>query len=84
MSTTTVNARIDTNTKNQAVSILKSLGLSTTQAISLYFRQIVYTKGLPFDVKLPNRQSLQAISELASGRGKNFDSVDELFEELEH
>ncbi len=84
MSDTTINARIDSETKAKAVDILHSLGLNTTEAISLYFKQIIYTRGIPFDIKLPNKDTMQAIDELESGKGVRFDSVDDLLKDIEH
>lgn len=83
MRTTTINVKIDAETKNQAVGILHSLGLNTTQAISLFFRQIIYTKSIPFPVRLPGQETLKAINELETGGGKKFTSVDDFFEDLD-
>ena len=51
---TTVRARIDEDLKAEAEDILKQLGLTTSQAINLYFSQIVLNRGMPFDVRLPD------------------------------
>jgi DNA-damage-inducible protein J len=84
MSNVTVNARIDRQTKEEAVNILKSLGLNPTDVISMLFKQIIYTKSIPFKIELPpSRDTLKAVSELESGKGVKFDSVDDLFEDLE-
>lgn len=50
---TTVRARIDEELKTEAEDILHQLGLTTSQAINLYFSQIVLQRGMPFDVRLP-------------------------------
>ena len=50
---TTVRARISEELKTDAEAILQQLGLNTSQAINLYFSQIVLRQGLPFDVTLP-------------------------------
>lgn len=50
---TTVRARIDEALKQDAEEILHQLGLTTSQAINLYFSQIVLHQGMPFDVRLP-------------------------------
>ncbi len=84
MSNVSVNARIDSQTKNEAVGILRSLGLNTTQVISMLFKQIIYTKSIPFKIELPHKETLQAISEVESGNGEVFATVDDLFEDLEH
>ena len=53
---TTVRARIDQNLKIEAEDILRQLGLTTSQAINLYFSQIVLQRGMPFDVRLPSEK----------------------------
>ncbi len=50
---TTVRARMDEDLKQDAEDILKQLGLSTSQAINLFFSQFVLRRGLPFDVVIP-------------------------------
>lgn len=79
----TISARIDPAIKSGAVRVLGLLGMTTSQAISLYFKQIIYTNSIPFEIKIPNKLTLQAIKELESGKGTTFDSVDELLKDLE-
>ncbi len=79
-----IQARIDTKTKKQAKGILDKLGISMSEAIVVYMKQIVLQKGIPFELKLPNRATLQAMEQLESGKGVTFDSVDELLEDLDN
>lgn len=51
--TSAVYARIDTNLKENAESILSQLGISPSSAIQMLYSQIVLTKGLPLDLHLP-------------------------------
>ena len=44
---------------------------------------IVLNKGLPFEVKIPNKKTKKALDELENRDGKLFDNVDDLFEELD-
>ena len=46
-------ARIEPDLKEQAESILAALGIPASNAITMFYKQIVLQKGLPFDVKLP-------------------------------
>ena len=78
-----INARIDPATKEQAVDILHSLGLNTTQAISLFFKQVIYTKGIPFEIKLPNETTVETFRKTDAGEDLHrVSSVGELAEEL--
>ena len=82
MSTTTINARIDEDSKIQAQHVLAKLGLSMSSAIEMFFRQIALHQGIPFEVKLPSQETQQAMDELEKGKGVRFDTVEDLFEDL--
>ena len=60
MATKTANlyARIEPDLKEQAENILNSLGIPTSNAITMFYRQIVLQRGLPFEVKLPIRKPI--------------------------
>ena len=47
-----IRARIEPKAKNQAEEILKSLGLNPTEAISMFYYQIILKKGIPFALDL--------------------------------
>ena len=83
MSTTTINTRIDSETKEKAVDVLHSLGLTTTQAISLFFKQIIYTKSIPFEIKVPNDETIQTFKKTDAGKHLHeVSGIDQLAEEL--
>lgn len=46
-------ARIEPELKEQAETILSALGIPASNAITMFYKQIVLNNGLPFDVKLP-------------------------------
>lgn len=46
-------ARIEPDLKEQAETILTALGIPASNAITMFYKQIVLNKGLPFEVKLP-------------------------------
>jgi addiction module RelB/DinJ family antitoxin len=52
--TTAVYARIDTGLKENAENILNQLGISPSSAIQMFYSQIVLTRGLPLDLRLPS------------------------------
>lgn len=53
-----VYARIDPDLKEEAEAILAALGIPTSNAIDMFFKQIVLKKGLPFEVRLPYEMPL--------------------------
>jgi DNA-damage-inducible protein J len=50
-----------------AKAILAGLGMNFTDAVNIFVSMVVQTKGLPFEVKLPNAETLQAMKEADSG-----------------
>ena len=52
--TANLYARIEPDVKEQAEAILTSLGIPASNAINMFYKQIILQGGLPFEVKLPN------------------------------
>lgn len=46
-------ARIEPEVKEQAETILNELGIPASNAITMFYKQVIMQRGLPFDVKLP-------------------------------
>ncbi|WP_440993377.1 type II toxin-antitoxin system RelB/DinJ family antitoxin [Cysteiniphilum litorale] len=78
----TINARIEPRLKHQAETILHNVGLSTAEAIRLFYTQICLHKGLPFEVKIPNTKTLNALNELESGKGHRYNSMDDVWSDI--
>ncbi|MQY63805.1 MAG: type II toxin-antitoxin system RelB/DinJ family antitoxin, partial [Calditrichaeota bacterium] len=66
--TAKINARMEPGLKEQAERILDELGISTTEAIRLYFKQIVHRRGIPFDIRIPNPETLAAMEDARTER----------------
>jgi DNA-damage-inducible protein J len=67
--TAMVNARTERELKNEVEEILKSLGMSTTEAINIFFRQVKLRHGLPFPVEIPNDTTMKAFRDSEEGKG---------------
>jgi DNA-damage-inducible protein J len=57
-------ARIEPEVKEQAEGILSSLGISASNAINMFYKQIILNRGIPFEVKLPSTKPID-ISQLS-------------------
>ena len=82
--TATIQTRVDPEVKKEAKKILKKLGITMSEAISMYLSQIAMQRGVPFELKVP--KDLTARTLLESEDGKKLHSVsssDKLFLELE-
>lgn len=78
-----IRARVEPRLKASAGRVLKRIGVSTTDAITMFLRQIVMRGGLPFEISTPNAQTRGAIAELEAGKGERFESdTGEIFEGL--
>ena len=60
--TSTIRARIEPDLKGKAEFIFQQLGLTTTQAITLFYKQVELKKGLPFEVAIPNETTRKTFS----------------------
>jgi DNA-damage-inducible protein J len=81
-----LNARIDPNLKAKAEKVLDRVGVSASQAITMFYRQVVLRKGLPFEVCIPNAETVAALKEIEAGGAQivntsTTDVFDEILEE---
>jgi len=58
MKTVTINTRVSPELKQDVEKILSSLGLTTSQAITMYLQQIRMRNGIPFAVEVPEKSPL--------------------------
>lgn len=56
--TANLYARVEPDIKEQAEAILSTLGIPASNAINMFYRQIILRQGLPFDVSIPQLRSL--------------------------
>lgn len=77
-----VRARIDGKIKEQATRVLADMGLSVSDAIRMLLVRVAREKALPFDVRIPNEETIAAIEELRKGEGHRADSIDDLMAQL--
>ena len=63
----TVRARIDMDLKQDVEKILSEIGLSTSQAITMFMKGIKRERGIPFELKIPNEETLEAMREIDEG-----------------
>ena len=82
--TEVVRARIEPDIKHHAEAIFRELGLNTTEAITLFYKQVSLCNGLPFEVRIPNAETLQTFEDTDKGIGlTRYDSMKEMFDDLD-
>ncbi|MDQ7061057.1 MAG: type II toxin-antitoxin system RelB/DinJ family antitoxin [Sulfurimonas sp.] len=62
--------KVDAVAWDEAKEIFKEYNLSVTDAINIFLNKVKLTKGLPFDIKLPNDTTLQAMKEVEQEIGE--------------
>jgi len=62
-----IRARIEPEIKDKAEAVFKSLGISTSEAISIFLNQVIYKQGFPFSVNIPNDETREAIQQVQAG-----------------
>lgn len=78
----TINSRIEPSLKKEAEAIFATLGLSTSEAITMFYKQVSLRQGIPFDITIPNKATSDAIEELEAGKGQKYSSFDDLVNDL--
>ncbi|MDD2640968.1 MAG: type II toxin-antitoxin system RelB/DinJ family antitoxin [Arcobacteraceae bacterium] len=81
---TQTTIRVEESTYNQAKEILNKMGLNYSQAISVFNNMIVLNQGMPFELKLPSKTTQKALNELEQKKGKKFDNIEQLFDDLDN
>ena len=78
-----IHARIEPKLKRSAERIFSEIGMSTTEAIRLFLKQVELHRGLPFSVSIPNAETVAAMKEANNPSSlKRYGSFRELREQL--
>jgi DNA-damage-inducible protein J len=78
-----ITTRVDPDLKADAEKVLNTLGISTTEAINLFLSQVRLRKGLPFDVKIPNKTTRKTMKDAEEDRNlSSYDSIDAFFKKM--
>ena len=78
-----IRARTEPGLKSNVERILKKLGMTSTEAINLFYRQIQLRKGLPFDVKIPNKTTLETFKKTDANIELNtYETLEEFIQKM--
>jgi DNA-damage-inducible protein J len=73
----TIRARVEPALKHQAEAVLDRLGMTPTEAITLFYKQVTLHRGLPFPVRIPNAVTRKALREARQHKNlESFESVE--------
>ena len=74
----TTSVKLDKAAKEEAKNIFNQLGLTMGEAFNLFLHQVSLNKGLPFEVKLPNKLTQKVIEEARQEKNVDDFSISEL------
>ncbi|MER2520948.1 MAG: type II toxin-antitoxin system RelB/DinJ family antitoxin [Bdellovibrionales bacterium] len=80
--TAVINTRVEPAIKKSVEAVLRPLGLTTTEAVNLFFHQVVLRRGLPFEVSHPNAATSKALQNVMAGKNVRRTSLDALKREF--
>ncbi|MCK5056671.1 MAG: type II toxin-antitoxin system RelB/DinJ family antitoxin [Candidatus Aminicenantes bacterium] len=79
-----INVKLEAGLKKEVDAIFKSLGISTTDAVQLFFKKVRDFKGLPFNDDIPNEETMQVMRDTDAGKNlTEWESVDSYFNYIE-
>jgi DNA-damage-inducible protein J len=82
--TATIKIQVEPELKKEVESIFKSIGISTAEAIQLFFQNVKVFKALPFEENIPNEETLQVMRDTDNGKNlTEWGSVDSYFKYIE-
>jgi DNA-damage-inducible protein J len=67
-----IRARVEPGLKHEAEAVLEKLGMTPTEAITLFYKQVSLYRGLPFPVRMPNAATRKALN--AARRGEDVET----------
>ena len=81
--TAMIRARTEPKLKSKVERILKALGLTASEAINIFYHRVELENGLPFDLKIPNRQTLRAMHDVEKKKNlRGYDSAEDMLKDL--
>ena len=78
----TIRARINSKIKDEATAVLAAIGLTPSEAFRLLMTRVAQEHSLPFDLLIPNKETVAAIKAARSGQVKSFGDLQELMGDL--
>jgi DNA-damage-inducible protein J len=78
-----IRARVEPRLKHDAEAVLDKLGMTPTEAITLFYKQVTLYRGLPFPVRIPNAATRKALHEVRNRKNiESFESVEAWAKEM--
>lgn len=79
-----IQIRVEPGIKSEVEKILKTIGLSTSEAFNIFMRQIIMEKGIPFKLSVPNKATMKSLNNIIAGKNlsKEYTDVEDMLSDL--
>ena len=77
------NVYLDASMKEKAQEIFKTYGMGLSDAFNMFLSQSVLERGIPFQVKIPNDVTLQAMQDVEDDKNMEEISLDQLVKDMD-
>ena len=81
--TAMIRARTEPGLKKDVEKIFNMLGITSTEAINIFYRQVRLRKGIPFEIQIPNKETLKTFKDSEKGKNsRSFKNISDLMKDL--
>ena len=74
------NIYLDQQTKIEAKELFKKFHISLSDAVNLFLSQSVLEQGLPFQVRIPNAETIKAMQQVENGETETISFEEHMLE----
>lgn len=80
-----LHCKVKRSVKRQARKVFDDLGTNMTDAIRMFLVQVAIQKSIPFEIRIPNQTTIEALEEAEIKRIslKSYTSAQEMFKDLD-
>jgi DNA-damage-inducible protein J len=82
MKSALIQTRVEPSLKAEVEKILREIGISTSEAITIFLNRVRMEKGIPFELKIPNSRTIEAMNDIDEDRVEKFKSAREMFDSM--
>ena len=83
MSSGVLKLRLEQSLKEEANLLAKSMGITLSDVVRMFLVKFVNEQKIPFEVSIPNRQTIKAIKDVEKGHTVKVKSLSSLIEEID-
>ncbi len=77
------NVYLDSDMKSKALDIFKQYGIGLSDAFNMFLSQSVMERGIPFQIKIPNKETKQAMRDAIAHKNMEELTLEELTKEMD-